>query len=473
MIGREKQTKSLIKYLNLKKSVFLAVTGRRRVGKTYLVDTVYKDHFCFSMTGIQHAGTQEQLVNFSTKLQKYTGTPYITPPNNWQEAFIQLTGYLETLDSEAKKVIFIDELPWIHTAKSNFLQLLGHFWNDFLSKQKNYVLIVCGSATSWLTKHLINDVGGLHNRLKDTIYVEPFTLSETKKFLESRYVRLTNDGIMKIYMAMGGIPYYLEFLEKGDTPTTAIERILYRKDAPLRNEYRNLYKALFENAANHEAIVAALASSHGGISRAELIKKSKVKSGGPYNRAMEDLLVSGFVEEEVPFGRKKRGSLYKLVDEYSIFYHRFIIKNKRPSLGEWQTISNSQSYKIWLGYAFESLVMKHMDRLKYGLGIPAVLTSVSSFRKAGNKSEGGFQIDIVIQRKDNVIHLCECKYYNVPFTVDKKYALQLELRKEQFREITKTKDQLLTTFITNKSLVENIYANEYVDKEVLGDVFFE
>ncbi len=473
MIGRKKQIQKLKKYLKLKKSVLLAVTGRRRVGKTYLVDNVYEDNIVFRMTGIQHAKQQEQLINFSSKLQEHSGAPYLVPAKNWQEAFNQLRAYLKTLDNEKKKVIFIDELPWINTPKSNFIQLFAHFWNDYLSKEKNYVLIVCGSATSWLTKNLINDKGGLHNRVKETIYLEPFTLSETKLFLESKYIKFTHDGIMKTYMAMGGIPFYLDYIQKGDTPTTAIERILFAKNAPLRREYDNLYKSLFENARNHEAIVKTLATSREGITRKDILKVSKVKAGGPYNRAMEDLLMSGFIEEVVPFGKKKRGTIYKLVDEYSVFYHKFIEKNKRPNEGAWQQLSNSQEYKIWLGYTFELLVMKHIDRIKNGLGISSVSTQTSSFKKIGKPGQEGFQIDIVIQRKDHVIHLCECKYYFKPFIIDKRYAQKLATRKALFIEDTKTKDQVMTTFITNLELVDNEYANEYVDTEIMADVFFD
>lgn len=472
MIGRTEQTKVMLKYLNQKKSVFLAVTGRRRVGKTYMIDHVYKDAICFRMTGIQSATISEQLTNFSQKLQEYSKTPYSSTPNNWQDAFAQLKSYLQSNQNNQKKVIFLDELPWINTHRSGFLKMLAHFWNDFLSKEDNYVLIVCGSATSWVVKKLINNKGGLHNRIKETIYLPPFTLKETKAFLKSRNINLTNDGIANIYMAMGGIPYYLEYIEKGDTPSTAIERIMFNTNAPLKNEYTNLYKALFENAENHEAIVEALATSRGGISRTEILIKSKISAGGPYTRAMSELILSGFVKEETPYGKTKRGTLYKLVDEYSIFYHKFIKSNKAAGKGKWTQMSTTQPYKIWTGYAFELLVMRHIDQVKSALGISGVYTEMSSFRFLGDKSNPGFQIDIVIKRADRAIHLCECKFYAVPFVIDKKYANTLALRKQNFVLATGSKEQILTTFITNHGIVNNPYANEYVDSTVALDDLF-
>ncbi len=466
MIGREEQIRKMKALLSSGKSEFLAVTGRRRVGKTYLVENVYKNKICFSITGIQNGSMDEQLLNFSIKLSEYSKIPILTPAKNWQEAFFQLKTYLSTLDKRSKKVIFFDELPWMYTPKSKFIQMLAHFWNDYLSKEKHFVLVICGSATSWLTKKIVKDKGGLHNRISELIKLRPFTLYETKAFLKSIKVKLTDQEISKIYMAMGGIPYYLEKIRKGESAAVAIERLCFSDSGNLKYEYDNLYKALFKNAEVHESIIETLAKARYGLSRNEIISAGKLKPGGSFNRAMEDLIQSGFIAENSQFGRTKWGSLYILNDEYSIFYHRFIKPNKKYTKGMWLQLSNSQTYKIWSGYAFELLCFKHIEQIKKALGISAVYTKEYTLRVPGNKEEKGLQIDLIIDRKDETINLCKIKYHSAPFKIDKQYAMRIIERKQRFIEHTKTSKQVFNTFITNYGIVENKYSLEIVDSQL-------
>lgn len=456
----------LKEHIKSKNSEFIAVTGRRRVGKTYIIDTVYESHLCFRLTGIQNGSLSEQLVNFTQKLISHSKSTLIAIPKNWQEAFILLKNYLQTQNKKKKHVIFIDELPWVNTAKSGFLQLLAHLWNDFLSKESNFILVVCGSSTSWITKKIIRDKGGLHNRLTDVIRLKPFTIQETKAFLHHKGIHMTNQQVIETYMVMGGIPYYLNDIRRGESIAVAVERMCFMDDGILKSEYENLYKALYDNPQDHEMIITTLALSKSGLTRQEIINKSKIQAGGPYQRAMEDLLLSGFVTEEVTYGNKKKGSIYRLNDEYSIFYHRFIKPNKKYIPGIWQQISASQTYKIWTGYAFENLINKHINNIKSAIGIASVFTEISVLNVVGTKEKDGFQIDLIIDRKDATINICEIKYYNAPFEIDKKYAETLRNRKQEFIKHTGTRKQVFTTVITNLGLVENPWSLEVVDKSV-------
>jgi len=443
------------------------VVGRRRVGKTYFIDSVFEKNICFRLTGIQDGSMAEQLTNFAIKLAEHMGNPFVpAPPENWQQALHQLKAYLNSLDKKTKRVIFIDELPWVFTPRSGFLKMLAHFCNDYLSNEKHFVLVICGSATAWITNNIINDKGGLHNRVSHTLNIEPFDLAETKSFLQNKKIELPDQEITKLFMAMGGIPYYLKNIRKGETAATAIERMCFHPDGILNREYNNLYRALFYNYRDHENIIKALAKSQKGLTREELIKKSKVADGGTFNRTMEDLILSNFVSEYTPFNKKKRGSLYRLADEYSIFYHRFIQANKNYSKGMWQQLASGQAYKIWTGYAFESLCFKHIDRIKEALGIAAVYTQISSYQKKGDKDQKGFQIDLVLKRNDNAIHLCEVKYYDGDFTVDAEYAKRLDERKRLFKSSTRTKAALFTRLIANNKLKDNEYALYAVDAHV-------
>jgi len=466
MIGRSSQIKKMHVLISQKKSSFLAVTGRRRVGKTHLVDEIYQKQLCLRVTGIQDANMKTQIVNFAQKLAEYSNKPIISLPQNWQELMLLLKTYLQSLSKTKKQVIFIDELPWVATKRSGFIQQLAHLWNDYLSKEKNFILVICGSATSWITKRVLNDKGGFHNRVTDHIKLRPFNLAETKEFLMSRDIRLTDQAITELYMVIGGIPYYLEQIKKGLSVSQIISQLCFSDDGILKYEYENLYKALFEHSENHEAIVATLAKHTGGLSRSDIILKSKVEAGGPYTRAMEDLLMSGFVDEIVPFGKRKRGATYRLMDEYSIFYHKFIFPNRKKDKDIWTTISNSQKYRIWTGFAFETVCHRHVNEIKNALGIAGVFTEHYSFRMKGDKSKTGLQIDLILDRKDDAINLCECKYYNDDVTISKDYATKLRQRRQGFIHKVGTKKSVFNTLITSYGITKNAYYHDVVDQHL-------
>lgn len=467
MIGRKKEIEKIERLLHSGRSEFLAVTGRRRVGKTYLVDSLLKSRYCFSMTGIQNGSLAAQLVNFAVKLSEYDGTNAPRNPDNWQTAFLHLKTHLKTLNQDKKHVIFLDELPWIDTPKSGFVQMLAHFWNDYLSKEPHFILVICGSATSWIVKKVVNDPGGLHNRITENIHLNPFTLAETHAFLNSKGLSFSLQDLTRIYMCLGGIPFYLENLRKGESFPAAIERICFAPTGVLYNEYQNLFQALFNNAEMHQKIVGALAARPYGLPHADILRHMGLgQPGGSYQRAMEELLISGFIMEHSPFGRQKRGSVYRLIDEYCIFYHSFIQSNRKYSPGVWQQLAESQSYKIWAGYAFETLCHQHIDALKRALGIAAVYTEISALRVPPTDERPGFQIDLLIDRKDNCINLCEIKFHSGPFTITKEYYAQLIEKRQRFIDFTGTRKQVFITFITNYGVAPNRYAQELADAEV-------
>ena len=474
MIGRKKEKERIERLLASERSEFLAVTGRRRVGKTFLIDTLLENDYCFRITGIQNGNMKTQLVNFAVKLSEYNGTNEPKVEGNWQMAFFQLKRYLLTLDKSKKQVIFIDELPWMDTPKSGLIQMLAHLWNDYLSKETHFILVICGSATSWITKKIINDVGGLHNRVTENIHLYPFTLPETAIFFKSRGFQLSLHDLTKIYMSLGGIPFYLENIRKGESFAVAIERMCFSPTGILHNEYKNLFQALFNNADIHQEITNVLAAHPSGMLQTDIVQQIGMKQAtGSSNRAIEELIMSDFVIENTPFGKKKRGTTYMLIDEYCIFYHNFIKPHKKYSPGMWQQLSESQSYKIWAGYAFETLCHKHIEQIKRALGISAVYTEIYNLRIPSSDETEGFQIDLLIDRKDNSINLCEIKFYSAPFAITKDYYQQLITKRQRFIDYTGTKKQVFLTFITNYGLVSNAYSREIVDAEIRLEQFLD
>jgi uncharacterized protein len=471
IVGRKEQLLQIESLLHSEKAEFVAITGRRRVGKTFLIDQSFEKNICFQMTGIQNANQKAQLENFARKLMIYSKIPFITnPPKDWGEAFFQLRSYLELQDKTQKQVIFLDELPWINTVKSEFLQNLAHLWNDYLSKQSHFILIVCGSASSWLLKNITNDKGGLHNRITTTIHLQPFTLSETKAFLEAKGIIKPLQEIAKLYMILGGIPFYLDDVQAHESNDQTIERMCFSENGKLKNEYSNLYKALFANPENHERIVEALAGSQKGMLRSQIIEKAKVTDGGPFNRAMNDLLSCNFITTIAQFGRKKREERYLLNDELSNFYHQFMKNNNRYTPGMWLQMAQNQKFKIWLGYAFERLVLRHIPQLKQQLGISGVYTEIYNLYPSNDQNRA-MQVDLLLDRKDNVINFCEIKHYDSPFKISKDFYEDTQQKLAFFRSIA-SKKQIIYTLITNQVPMQNEYSTALIGKTiVLEDLF--
>jgi len=447
----------------------LAVIGRRRVGKTFLIQSVYEKHICFEITGTQKASLKQQLQNFALQLTYFTNSAVaFVSPTSWAEAFHQLSSYIEAKKFQQKKVIFIDELPWLATHKSGFLAALGYFWNTWASR-KNVVVVICGTAASWMIEKVVHHKGGLHNRITKLISLEPFTLAETKDYLLSRKVNLNNYQIVQLYMAMGGVPHYLKEVKPGLSAAQNIDAICFKKNGLLRNEFLQLYPALFDNSENHMAIIRALASKWKGLTRKELVSISKLPDGGRVSKYLTELDYSGFISTYLPFGKSKKDSMYRLTDEYSLFYLKFIENSRITS---WLKLSQLPVWKNWSGYAFENVCLKHTKLIKQALGISGVYTENSSFSFKGNDIDQGFQIDLLIDRQDQSINLCEMKFYDSEFGIDKAYAKILRERVAQFKIQSKTKKQVFLTFVSTFGLKQNLHTIGLINHDITMDALF-
>jgi AAA+ ATPase superfamily predicted ATPase len=473
IFGRDNEKRRINLLLRSNESEFLAVTGRRRVGKTYLVDQTLGEHYCFTMIGLQHGTMEQQLEIFASQLSRFSQQRKPNKYVSWFEAFEALRNYLETLPKDKKQVIFIDELPWAATPKSKMLTYLGYLWNAYLSKEKHFVLVICGSATSWIVDKVLANRGGLHNRVTKRIHLYPFTLKETKQYLMGRGLRLGDNDIARIYMTLGGIPFYLKEIERGESFPLAIDRLCFRPDGALRNEYRDLYHSLFSNAEAHIEVVTALADKRAGLSRKEILQAVPTLSEGTFQKVVSELEVSNFIRKDIPYGRKKRGTLYRLIDEFSIFFHKFMEMNPTYSPGFFTGIASSPGFKSWAGFAFEVLCHRHVSEIKQALGIAGVYSEVSTLRIPPADGWDGCQIDLLIDRRDDTINLCEIKFRNGAFSIDKEYKKRLAYKRDCFINSTKTTKQVFITMISNQPLVENEYFREIVDATVLLEDLFK
>jgi uncharacterized protein len=472
LIGRSKEKEVLLKALHSRKPEMVAVIGRRRVGKTFLIHSVYTDNMAFQISGIQDASLKEQLKNFTYLLKKTFGAIIpLEKPTSWLDAFQQLITCLETLTDKEKQVVFFDELPWLATRRSDFLKGLSFFWNSWAS-QRNIIVVICGSSASWMIQKVVEHKGGLHNRLTKRIHLLPFNLLETEAFLKSLHINFNRYQIVELYMAMGGIPHYLNEVEGGLSAAQNIERICFSQMGLLNNEFSRLYPALFENADHHIAIIKALAEKWQGLTRNEIILFSKLTDGGSLTRCLGELISSGFVSPYFPFGKKKKEILYRLTDEYSLFYLQFIENKAHKGNNIWMELSQTQDYKSWSGYAFESLCLKHISQIKKALGISGVYAETSSFYQKGTPQDAGVQIDLLIDRKDNVINIFELKFYNGLLSLNKSYSEALRDKMTIFQEITQTRKQLFLNILTTFGLKPNEHSIGLIDKAFSMDVLF-
>ena len=475
LIGREKEQDALLKALQSSEAEMVAVIGRRRVGKTFLVRSVYAQQIRFEVTGLQNSTLKAQLNNFYLHLKDSFGESAPTQkPTDWLEAFYQLTDCLnKTVNFNEKFVVFLDELPWLATRKSGFLDGLSFFWNSWAVK-KNIVVVICGSAASWMIQNIVNNKGGLHNRITRRIYLSPFNLYEADAFLRSKHVSLDRYQLAQIYMAIGGIPQYLKEVEAGKSAAQNIEQICFSNTGILSDEFLRLYPALFEDATHHIEIIKAMAQKWKGLTRQEIIVATGLPDGGNLTNYLDELTHSGFITPYNAFGKKQKDLLYRLTDEYSLFYLQFMQHSAlQPQKATWQQISQTQAYKSWSGYAFENLCLKHSEQIKKALGISGIYSESSSFYYKGTATQQGVQIDLLIDRKDNVINLFELKFYTESFSINKSYADDLRNKVGAFKSLTKTKKQVFLNLLSTFGLKPNEHSIGLISSAMSIDVLFE
>lgn len=465
LIGRKEEQKILREALASRKAEMIAIIGRRRIGKTFLVKSTFNKHIIFRTTGTQDGPENEQIRNFVRQIGIKENIP-----TNWNEAFYALEDYLKEQDLSEKKVLFFDELPWLAASSEAFLRALSFFWNNWAADQ-NLVVVLCGSASSWIIQKVINHKGGLHNRVTRHIRLKPFTLKETEELLRSKTINFTPYQITFLYMALGGVPLYWGEVKDGQSASQNIERICFSESGLLKKEFLNLYPALFEDAHQHIKVVRALAKTWKGLSQDEIKSKTKIEDEDDLLKILQELEESDFIMSYFPYTEKEENKIYRLIDEYSLLYLKFIERKAYQGRKTWSEISKTQKYKIWSGYAYEGICMKHQEQLKRAMDISAY-TLAYSFLKKGTKTEKGFQIDMFFDRSDEVINLFEVKFYKKEFVLTKEYAAKLQERKEQFKKLTKTKKQVFLTLITTYGLKQNAYSKGVINQVVVLDELF-
>ena len=462
IIGRKREIELLNRYVESDEAEFIAVFGRRRIGKTYLVKSLFLKDFSFYMTGLANSDLKNQLKNFCDAFSQYFSKK--VKVRDWFEAFALLRDELSQLQND-KKILFIDELPWFDTAKSNFVSALEHFWNSWASDNPSVKLIVCGSATSWMMNKLINNNGGLHNRVTHQIRLAPFTLGECEEYLKAKNFAMDRFEIAQFYMVFGGIPYYLKLLDNGESLAQNVDRLLFSEDGELRNEFQNLYQSLFRNSEKHIAIVEVLSKKMKGINRNELIQELSAVSSGAISKALDDLENCGFIRRYSPFGKKAKDEIIQLIDFYTLFYYRFLDGLPKGMRNHWLQIQGKPQYYNWCGHAFEMLCLLHYPQILNALGISGIESAPCSW------TYKGAQFDLLIDRIDNVVNVCEMKFSEKPYEITQEYLSEYLEKIEIFKKVTKTRKSAMLTFVTAQGLKPNSCARQ-IQKSIELDQLF-
>ena len=479
IIGREEEINRLEKYISSNKSEFVAIYGRRRVGKTFLVKELFENQFVFRMTGKENASTKEQLENFNDALSNFT--TLAEKPKTWTQAFRQLSTYIEKESDDGPKIIFIDELPWFDTRGAKFLSALEHFWNDWAAYRNDIKLIACGSATTWMLNKVVNSRGGLHNRATHTILLSPFTLGETERYFKAQGFLFERQEILECYMAMGGVAYYLSLFERDKSVAQNIESLCFTRGGEMVDEFRKVFRSLFKKAENHIAVVTALEKKGMGMTRNEIIEAAHQTNNGNLTQLLKELEECSFIRSYIPFKKSKKDRLYQLIDPFTLFYFRFMNDAQNYLKGYWMKMQATDQYESWCGYAFEIICLNHLEQIVKALGIDGSINTPCSWFYRPTKSivtddsdedlKHGAQIDLLIDRSDKCISICEMKYSQNEYEITKSYNDYLNRRMRIFRKVTKTKKSLLPTFITPNGLLDNRYART-LSREVKGEDLF-
>lgn len=475
IIGRKEEIQELNRIYHSGRAEFVAVYGRRRVGKTFLIDEVFKDSMTFHHTGLspydrqRKVSLRDQLKNFYFTLLRY-GMEDAQLPKSWMEAFFLLQRFLERIDNGERQVVFIDELPWLDTPRSGFLTALEAFWNGWGNTRSNLCFVVCGSATSWMLDNLINNKGGLYGRLTWEMKLSPFTLKECEEYFLSRDIKMSRYNLVQSYMIFGGIPFYMNYFNPSLSLAQNIDKLFFDRNAKLGDEFDRLFNSIFDDADDCMKVIRFLGQRHSGFSREEISQKTGLVANGDLTKMLKALIASDFVMKYVPLGNSKRDVLYKLTDNFCWFWLNFKEKKEIKETDYWEKHLHEFEISSWRGIAFEEVCFNHIKQIKTALGIQGISSEESSFIVKGDRQTEGLQLDLVINRADDVVNVCELKFYKEPFMIDKSYEAILRNRQVSL-ETMFPKKSILLTCLSTFGVVPNEYAAIFSSKITIDELF--
>ena len=479
IIARKEEQRVLQSLKNENTAQFLAVYGRRRVGKTFLIREFFEDSFSFKHTALSPLELKDinpdalykaQLAEFKKSLVRY-GHNNDNLITDWFEAFDRLRELIESKRTREKAIVFIDEMPWLDTPRAGFISALEHFWNDYGSGKHNLLLIVCGSSTTWMLDKLIHNQGGLYGRTTKEMHIHPFTLSECEEYYKSRGIMMDRYDILQSYMILGGVAYYMSYMEKGRSLAQNIDSLFFCQGGRLEDEYNKLFTSLFGENDKYQKIVEFLSKSRYGATQDEIANAVGMSRGGTLSKMIKALVKSDLVISYYDFKGSNKEANYKLTDLFCLFYLNFVRKHPTTNQTFWQDNQNSPKLNAWRGLAFEDVCFVHQNEIRHALGIGGVHTEIYPWRNESTTAGKGAQIDMIIDRADRVMNVCEIKFTIGEFTIDKNYDAALRNKIATVMELTRGRRNPQMTLITTYGLKDNQYSNRIQRIVTMNDLF--
>lgn len=467
MVGRRKEQQQLRELADSNEAEFVVVYGRRRVGKTYLVRETFDGDFTFCHSGMARVGMTKQLRAFRSSLREW-GNEKCPQLTNWIDAFDELKRVIKGSERR-RKIIFIDEMPWMDTPKSGFVPALENFWNGWASARKDVMLVVCGSATSWIIDKVLRNKGGLHDRVTWQISLEPFTLKECELYAQSRGLDYTRRMVIECYMALGGIPYYWRMLRRGMSPAQDFDELFFSPNGQLRFEFDELYASLFKRKEPYIKIVTALGMRADGMSREELMAASGLSDGGRVGKYLNELEACGFIRRFRAVGKKTKDAVFQLIDSYTLFHQRFIA-GADSAARRWTDRLETSEYYAWAGCAFERVCLQHVQLIKRALEIGGVKTTEYSWR--GIAPDGRpVQIDLLIDRNDGIADLCEMKFTKDAYALTEDEWNRIVRRRGALRNVLPANKAIHVVMVTAQPMIRNAWSKEVMAFVSAEDLF--
>jgi len=467
LIGRQNEKRRLLDAYHSDYSEFVAVYGRRRVGKTFLIRETFGYKFTFQHSGLAKSPRSKQLAAWRNSLEE-CGLTVAHTPTCWIDAF-NLLKEVVNKSEDKKKVLFIDELSWMDTHASGLIPALEYFWNSWASARKDICFIICGSTSSWIINKIVKNKGGLHNRIDYKIPLRPFTLSECEQYMKSRMVKMSRKQLIEGYMVMGGVPFYWKAVQKGLSMSQNIDRNFFNRDGEFYEEFDALYGSLFNRPDGYIKVVKLLSGKRSGLTRNELIESGKFVDNGKFGQILKDLENCGFIRSYSAIGKVKKDTIYQLIDPFTIFYYEFLCGNTYKDSQFWSHNLNKPIYHTWCGLSFERVCMLHAQQIKIALGISGVISGVFSWRSTNSKP--GVQIDMLIDRDDDVIDICEMKYTSTVWNMQAADLESILYKEDVFKKETGTAKTIHKVLVSANGVKRNENSDEMQNIITLDDLF--
>jgi AAA+ ATPase superfamily predicted ATPase len=480
VIGREEELNTISRLYESERSEFLAIYGRRRVGKSFLIEEALGEKISFMAVGIYQkidpdnlekveSYRQKQLSHFYNSLIEYGLSKAGNPaPTSWMEALELLKKLLQRKRAR-RKVIFIDELPWLAGPQSaELLEELGHFWNSWARKRKDIFLIVCGSATSWMVDNVMRDYGGLYGRITESIFLKPFTLEECERYWAKRGLHLSRYEIALTYMVIGGVPYYMDSIRPDRTMADNINAIYFDKDKA-RQEFKDVYTGLYSSSEIYIHVIRELGKRFYGMTRDELLKAIGKKGGGSFSDILENLIDSGIIRSYTLYGSPRKQTVYQLVDFFTLFYLRFV---ENSDFTSWRSVQRSKPFYTWAGNTFELLVLEHMPQLANALRIKEYATPFSW--RGVTPDNVGVQIDLIIPATaERAEYICEMKFSEGKYTLsgDDVEEIGRQISAVRNSKIHKLSHSIYVALVTSFGATESMHKIHVNDIVTLDSLF--